>query len=270
MFFKRFLIALSYVTSLPTGKKHLYAGISRDGQPDPDLLSGLSGLAPYLPAVGLVIGLLLLALNLALQAIASSPSMASIILTITWLCLTGGLHFDGLMDTADGIFCHQSQERMLEIMSDSRVGNFGVLAGVVVFLLKATALFNLVQHQPLILAALILIPAWGRYCELYAIGQFPYAKKEGKGKVFHQSTRKIDMAYGAIVPITGSLAVAMFAGALPVVLVTGATIIAGFVASHWLFHHLKGQTGDTYGAIVELSETGGLVAAALLAGYVPL
>ncbi|NJL73173.1 MAG: adenosylcobinamide-GDP ribazoletransferase, partial [Candidatus Competibacteraceae bacterium] len=63
-----------------------------------------------------------------------------VLLAVLWLLLTGGLHMDGLMDTADGIFSHQSRERMLEIMHDPRVGNFGVLSGVSVLLIKITGM----------------------------------------------------------------------------------------------------------------------------------
>ena len=57
--------------------------------------------------------------------------------------ISGGLHMDGLSDTADGVFSSKGRDRMLEIMRDSRVGAMGVKAIVFVFTLKVAALSGL-------------------------------------------------------------------------------------------------------------------------------
>jgi hypothetical protein len=138
------------------------------------LESDLAGLAKYLPSVGLLIGAFLLALALAcLLFFKASNIVTGAILVVAWLCATGGLHFDGLMDSADGVFSHRSKERMLEIMQDPHVGNFGVMTGISVFVLKLTALASLCEHPSLLFPALVLAPAWARWSELYAIAMFP-------------------------------------------------------------------------------------------------
>jgi len=251
----RLLTTISYVTALPTGIR-LNAGFSRDGQPAEE---DLAGLTPYLPAAGLLIGTVLLAGSGLLEQSRCASLVHGALLTTAWLCLTGGLHFDGLMDTADGIFSHRSRERMLEIMQDSRVGNFGVLTGVTALLLKFAAITSLLDNQPLSWAALLLIPAWSRYAEVYAIVRFPYAREEGKGKIFHETSGKADLLTAALLPAAAGIGAAFLSGPYAILVVSGATIAAGIAASHWVNRHLAGQTGDTYGAVVEIAECGGLI-----------
>ena len=248
---KRFFLALSYVTAL-----HLVTTEYDEGE------TQLYGLAKYLPAVGLLVGAILFALAHFLPWTAL-PLLPACLITLAWLWLTGGLHIDGLMDTADGIFSHQSKERILEIMRDSRVGNFGVLAGVSILLLKIAGIGSLKGR--VLLLSLLLIPAWARWCELYAIGKFSYARDTGKGKVWHESTRyPLDLILGAFLPTAATaaaFALTDFKTTLtPVIL----TVLPGVIAAHWLKGKVGGQTGDTYGAVVELSEATGISLTALL------
>lgn len=254
--FRRFLLTLSYVTSLPL------KGVADID----DYEASLAGLAKYLPAAGVIIGTCLAGIAAALLLNMHAPHLvAGAVLTVSWLCLTGGLHFDGLMDAADGIFSHRSKERMLEIMMDSRVGNFGALAGLAVLLIKFACVTSLCGKIFLLLAILFITPAWARWCELYAIGRFPYARAEGKGKIWHDSTRfPADIFKGIVIPLLVSVIAATKVGLSPILLVVGFGILCGLVASHWLASHIDGHTGDTYGAVVELSETGCLLLAAIV------
>ena len=101
--------------------------------------------AIFYPLVGFVIGFFLL---LAGEGLALClPAMpAAVLLLGFWVVLTGGLHLDGLMDTADGILSHRPREQMLEIMKDSRVGAMGVIVGVLHLLLKFSLLYTLLEY----------------------------------------------------------------------------------------------------------------------------
>lgn len=243
---RRLLVTVSYVTCLP---------LTRIDFDEPMLLHGLS---KYLPCAGLLIGTLLFTLNGALSISRAEPIVIAFLVTVAWLILTNGLHFDGLMDTADGIFSHQSKERMLEIMSDSRVGNFGAITGLIVFLGKFVTLYSLTGAS--LGACLIVIPAWARWCELYAIGKFTYAKEHGKGKVWHDTTiYPLDCFKGAAPP----LAVTLMFGIAGYPIVWTAmffSVISGIIFSHIMNKKLNGHTGDTYGATVEISELSCLLA----------
>lgn len=298
---REFLTALSYVTWLPLAKKlKIGEGLSLDDKSsgftaagpgsgvqstgcasdsDSDTSSSpgssdnsLAGLSKYLPSVGLLIGAYLLALAMAcLLFFKASNIVTAAIIVVAWLAATGGLHFDGLMDTADGVFSHRSKERMLEIMRDPRTGNFGVLTAICTFALKLAAVASLCEHVTLLIPTLVLAPAWARWSELYAIANFPYARPEGNGKIWHDTTKSPrDLLIGAALPLAVALALAYQFGVINTFSIIIFTCTVGMVAAHWLAEQIGGQTGDTYGAVVEISETGCLVLMALIANQLML
>ncbi len=244
----RFLLAASYVTTLPFLRK-------------PESEAELFGLAKYLPAVGVLVGGILSALAFGITSFSHSPLITAALILSSWILITGAIHLDGLMDSADGLFSHRSRERMLEIMRDSRVGNYGVIAGVMLLLSKFSALASM-DNKSMILS-LLLIPAWARWTEVYTIARYTYAREEGMGKIWKISTRSYQLIPSSILPVIAT-GCAVFYGQSPLLLLLlPATIIPGALLAFWINAILKGHTGDTYGAVVEFSETSGLVAAAL-------
>lgn len=253
---KKLATAISYVTSI--------SWITEHDQTDENLLDGL---AKYLPYAGLVIGGILAAIAYALLKTAHSSEhlLPACVLTISWLLLTNGLHMDGLMDTADGIYSHQSRKRMLTIMQDSRVGNFGVLAGLSIILLKLTALACIAKHPFILISILVLVPVTSRWCELFAIGIFSYAKEDGKGKIWHDSTRMPnDLIFGMVPVIILTGLLAFYTNPQIIILSLATNLLFGIGAAYKLNSKIGGHTGDTYGATVEIAEAGALAATALL------
>ena len=92
-----------------------------------------------------------------------------------WPLAEGGIHADGVMDTADGL---AAGERALEAMDDSRVGASGVLALVQVLLLRAAALLTLAELNLGAAggSALVWAAVWGRIAPLLAMHGFPYLR----------------------------------------------------------------------------------------------
>ena len=231
---KAFLIALQFLSRI-----HL---ASQDVWTDEDF--GRSVL--FFPVVGLVIGLLLAALYTGLSFV-FEPFGRAVLVVAFWFYVTGGLHADGYMDTADGLFSGRSRERMLEIMKDSRVGSGGVMAFVFLVLLKVSFLSQL--EPKVAVFSLVAIPAAVRFGTLISIFQFPYARKEGLGKAF--------VTYGPPHTTAKALVLAL----LPVFLcgpfylaLLGAAMILSLWANHGISRKLGGVTGDTYGAVIEGSE----------------
>jgi len=254
----KFALATSYITIIPLSKLLQIEGETNDTEL-------LAGLTKYLPSVGMLIGLVLCSLSFLLSLGPEAgirPILNAVMITIAWLVTTGALHFDGLMDTADGIFSHRNRERMLEIMQDSRVGNFGALTGIAVFALKVSAMAAISpQALPL---ALFLIPMWSRFAEAYAIAHYPYAKPEGKGKVWHDTTKvPNDLLIALIVPLFFTVVLGIIVSESAYVTAIFAAF-SGLAAGSYLNTKLGGHTGDTYGAVVEISETLTLVGLALL------
>src|SRR5688572_12770064 len=88
----------------------------------------------WFPLVGLLVGGVLAAVD-RLAASAFSQDVSVVLVLTTSAALTGALHLDGLADTADGVFGGRTPERRLEIMRDSRIGSYGVVAVVLALLL---------------------------------------------------------------------------------------------------------------------------------------
>ncbi|MCE5287420.1 MAG: adenosylcobinamide-GDP ribazoletransferase, partial [Pelosinus sp.] len=156
----------------------------------------------FFPMVGAIIGLLLTSFNFLLSVYlpqwirGSFEHVAAALLIIACIFITGGLHWDGFMDTMDGIFSGRSPERMLEIMKDSRVGANGVMAAGLLFLVK-WSLFMDISPQKLVLA-LFVMPIIARFAMVVGITCFPYARPEGMGKAFKEYAGKSTLVFAAI------------------------------------------------------------------------
>lgn len=241
---------LAYITILPTGKQ-----IRQD--------SDLQGLACYLPAAGLVIGILAGLIGWLLAGMKSEHLFSACLIVFALVLITGALHLDGLMDAADGICSHRDRKCMLEIMKDSRTGNFGALAGILVILLKVAALNALpLQITPYMLP---IVCSWSRWCELIAIGCSPYVRDEGLGKIWHQTSRvPQDIITGSLIPLLTNIVLVAYTGYFFLLVLPVTVILSGLLSILFFQEYLGGQTGDTYGAVVELSEAFGLSLLALL------
>jgi len=211
----------------------------------------------YFPVVGVLLALLLWLLTLIF-----SPLVPQLVLAALLVCalviLTGGLHLDGLMDTCDGIFGGSTREHKLEIMHDSRVGSFGVLAGICMLMLKF-ALFASIKAHALPLALLIALPS-ARWTMVVALRVFPSARATGLGAAFHQAITTKRMLVTGIVSLVLVLVAGQLLGLIAWIAVTATSLLLGF----WLTQVLGGLTGDTYGAIEELAEEVALLVLVML------
>ncbi|TVY07723.1 adenosylcobinamide-GDP ribazoletransferase [Paenibacillus cremeus] len=217
----------------------------------------------FYPVVGVVLGWLLVGIGQMLLLIGVPVLPAAALLLASWVILTGALHLDGLMDTADGILSHRSRERMLEIMKDSRVGAMGVVACVLVLLLKWSLLQELLkQGASPQLFLLPLATLWSRWFMVVAIARWPYARQEqggGMGGMFRGigwftlavQTGLAVLAACFTAEAAGFEASRAWATAALFGAVSGA---AGLIMSRYLSSKLGGLTGDTYGAMNELLE----------------
>lgn len=139
----------------------------------PDLLKRS---ASYYPLVGVVIGIIVWGFA-ALTSMVLPPLPCAILTLVVWVWLTGGLHLDGWMDAADALFSYRSRERMLEIMKDSRVGAMGVIACVLLLMLKASLLYTVLVERNV--SGLLLLPmVWSRWFMVHAMKRWPKARND--------------------------------------------------------------------------------------------
>ena len=239
-----FWIALQFLSSLP---------IRLPGMPQPQEM-GRSLL--FYPVVGGVFGVLLWGLSI---AVTGAPLLLHAVLLLTaWVLLSGGLHLDGLADSADAwLGGFGDRERTLTIMKDPRSGPIAVVTLGLVLLLKFSALVALIeQHNT---AALILAPLIGRASMLALFLSTRYVRAGGLGQALSEH---LPRAVGQQVLILSGLACLLiggFSGGVAVLLAA----IAFVGLRQLMINRLGGTTGDTAGALLELLEVVVLVGLAL-------
>ena len=210
-------------------------------------------IARWCPMVGLLIGSLL-ALSNTLLKFAGLPNLTREALTVAmWVGITGGLHLDGAMDTADGLSV-TDRDRRLAVMKDSATGAFGAIAAVIILLLKTVALSEM--SLPIWLA-LLAATGWARWGQVAAIAFYPYLRETGKGS-FHKQNLHLpqDLLLGLLflLGLAGCwfIVTSLFWWHI-VIMVLGNMAIA-LLTGYWFNRQLGGHTGDTYGAVVKWSE----------------
>jgi len=241
-------IALQFMTTLPISLKNL--------PKDEDV--GYSAL--HYPLVGAVIGGLMIAFAFAITQLFAPylPQLTAALLVALWVGLTGGLHLDGLADSADawaGGF--GDRQKTLDIMKDPTCGPMGVLALVLVLLVKFAALVPLVAHDNW--QAILLAPTGGRMALVILFLSTPYVRKKGLGAVI--SSLIPQQTGWRMLGLVSLVGVMVGGGVVMWLLLAVPILILVFRAS--LMKRIKGTTGDTAGALVELSEVLILLAFAL-------
>lgn len=254
------LIAFRFLTRWPLPAATAASPI--DASP---LLLGRSAL--YYPLVGLFLGAGLLLLWLGVASLpGQAPALASAALLLAfWVWTTGGLHLDGLGDCADAwVGGIGSRERTLSILKDPLTGSMGVIALVLILLVKFAALASL----PTGLAggsALLLTPALARMQLLALPLTTCSARPDGLGAALAQGLPRRGSSLVLALSVSLTLLVFAVAGCwqLGLALVGTAGLLL-FVWRRSMLKRLGGFTGDTAGALVELTEATVLLTAVLL------
>ena len=230
---KAFFAGLSFLTILPSPVRTEPADLERS--------------LPYFPVVGLIVGGLAALLGWACSWIL--PATPAALLAVAGLAgLSGGLHLDGLADTADGFCSHRPRERVLEIMRDSRIGTMGVLAVVFCLLVKISALAALPVEPRL--EALLLMAVAGRVAMLINLRLLHYARPMGLGTAFFGQRSVWPAAVASALLLALGWVLFDRSG-----LAIGLAALLGSAGWAFLCHRrIGGATGDTLGAASEWTE----------------
>ena len=208
----------------------------------------------WFPVVGLLLGGLLWGGQALLVQVHAPGLLQAALLLMAWVVLTGALHLDGLSDTADAwLGGLGDRERTLAIMKDPCAGPAGVVAVVLVLLLKFAAL-TAAPGLFLLLAVFL-----GRVVLVLLFVTTPYVRPGGMGERLAASDRK------ALVGVAVTVAPLLLLWPVPTAL---ALILAGLVFVYQrqrLIRRLGGTTGDTAGAMVEWTEAA-IIATLVLIG----
>ena len=247
-----FLLAVGFFTRIPVPNQVNFQE------------SDLNHSVKYFPLIGLLVGLLG-AFTYYVSALIFPQSIAIIASMAVTVFVTGAFHEDGLADSADGIGGGWQREQVLTIMQDSRLGTYGALTLFFVLLAKFELLGNM--HADMTMLTLVCAHPFSRLCAIWLMASLPYAKANsnysGKAKPLATEISRID------------LCIANLFGLLPLLLLIGliqmtidnwqATLayvcfLASAMGAGWCWWHallkrkLNGYTGDTLGAVQQISE----------------
>ncbi len=201
----------------------------------------------YYPLVGFVLGTMLLIPGYLLQSRLTPLPLAALLLFFG-VILTGGLHLDGLADLADGLGAGGPPERILAAMKDSHVGAFGVIALVLVLLLKASLFFDIIDKgrwQIFLLAGLL-----SRWAMAFAAFLGKYPRETGTGRAFIGKIRRGQIIVATAFALLCSTLILRGTGLAAMVL---AALTTGFFV-FYLRKRIGGITGDGLGALNEKVE----------------
>jgi adenosylcobinamide-GDP ribazoletransferase len=229
----------------------------------------------WLPVVGLLVAVPAAGVLLAVQAGGHSGPrrlLAAALAVGVLALVTGGLHLDGLADTADGLGSRRPRDEALAIMRRSDIGPFGVAALLFTVLVQVTALATVAPGWP-DAAALAVAAVTGRTAVVLATGPgSPAARPDGFGALVAGATTTRARVTAAVMLLAVTAVTAAAAGApwgaypaLRAVFAVLAGLCAGELLRRLARRRLGGMTGDVFGALVEVSAAVMLLALALTA-----
>ncbi|MBF0157772.1 MAG: adenosylcobinamide-GDP ribazoletransferase [Magnetococcales bacterium] len=245
---RSFFIALGLLTRIP---------IPREKIPPTPREMGAS--VPLYPLVGLLLGGILGSFSSLWPG--SMADTGAFLVLLFWVLLTGGLHLDGLADTADAwVGGMGSREKTLAIMTDPRSGPVAVVAVALVLLGKFAAIRSLIlTGAPGLAIGVALLLA--RLNLLLLMLTLPYVRPGGMAAQATAALPKRSGWFMAVVTLLAVISLKNSSGFLALTAGVGLFLVLG-----WRFRQrLGGVTGDTLGAACEITELGTLLTWAIAA-----
>ena len=218
-------------------------------------------IARFAPLIGVLIGFLQ-SFSWLLLKYFNWPNLSAALISIAInIFITGGLHIDGLMDTADGIGAGPSKR--IKALKDSRVGAIGVQSLVIILILQIAAIIKLGFYAPF---AFPLVAFWGRVSQIFAIENYEYIFKKESGSIHQKHWKGISKEIRpTLIIIFLGIIFFLFFNDLNIsnILLFIYSILAGLTSSiiipYFINNSLGGHNGDSYGAGLVITETANLL-----------
>lgn len=213
----------------------------------------------WFPLVGAIIGIILAAV---FNTSFMFPNIVriSLVLIFTFI-ITGGIHLDGFADTCDGLYGFSKKEKALQIMRDSHIGAIGAISLILLILFKFSLLASF--RQDIFWTYLILMPTFARFMQSLACFSSKYAREEGKAKYFIEYAGIKEIVFGLIFTLVLFGLLLKING--PILFLISLALI--YLMILYINKRIDGMTGDTIGAVSEVSETVFLFIGLLIIGY---
>ncbi len=231
-----FLLALQFLTIIPVRLKDVNA-------------KEIARSMIWFPFIGAILGFFLIAAADLLCSLNFPFLAVDTIIIILLIFITGGIHLDGLSDTFDAILSGKNKEEMLKIMRDPHAGVMGILAIVSIILLKIVFLHAISSPlKPIALGFMCVVSRWSMVFSMFL---FPYARQEGKAKVYINGMNLKILILATLVALVFVVGIFKMKGALVFLIMATCAYLIGRL----LNKKIGGITGDTLGATNEIIET---------------
>jgi len=218
-------------------------------------------IARFAPLIGIVIGLLQSFFWILLRYFKWPNISAALISIAIGIFITGGLHIDGLMDTADGIGAGPSKR--IDAMKDSRIGAIGVQSLVIILILQIAAIIKLDFYAPF---AFPIAAFWGRVSQIFAIGNYKYIFKQKSVSMHKKHWEGIskEIRPSLIIIFLGIIFFLFsnninISNSLLLISIVLSGLITSILIPHFINKSLGGHNGDSYGAGLVITETTNLL-----------
>ena len=242
---KAFCMSFSMFCAIPTPFAHVWEDSVR------------SLMLVVFPFVGTIIGGIWALVAFLLDKINCPQMFMAAVLALLPYLLTGGIHLDGYMDCCDAIFSRRPLEKKREILKDSHVGSFAVIALATLFMFSFTAFASAKGSENM--TALIFICMISRTCSAIGVSTLrPMGHSEYAGN-FQQGISKGNVIALVLIAVL-TFAAAFFACGVDGVICCAATVFGYVICTAYAFKNLDGFSGDVTGFGHTLAELFGIVA----------
>lgn len=222
----------------------------------------LSYIIPVFPVVGMVVGAIWYGVAFLLTWAELPILLTAAGVMLLPLFLTGFIHIDGYMDTSDAIFSRGSLEKKRNILKDSHVGAFAVIALAVFMLLMFCGISTVLQETTEWIP-FIVIPVLSRCISGLTLLNTKLISNEGFGASFCRNTKMVHSVFLAVLACFCFIG-GFFLGGLELVFILAGEVIAGCLSAKYVVKQLDGISGDLCGFILTVTELAAVLIWAVL------
>lgn len=239
IFFKAFLTALSTYSAIPVPRSRFDERTMKYA-------------ICFFPAVGVIIGVILLVWYKLSAAAGLSGIMFSAVASALPVIITGGIHLDGYMDTVDAICSHRERERKLEIMKDPHTGAFALIYIVVYFIIY----FALTNELYILRAFSAAFPVFiiSRALSAFLALRLPNARGMGMLLYYTESTEKSKAELAALITAAAACVLMIIISPPCGIFAAVLSVLWVLLYTHTAMKQFGGVTGDTAGFFLEVCE----------------
>ena len=220
---------------------------------------------PFFPFVGVMIGglwyLAVYILTRLTPMYIYASFLSAALIAICPFFLSGFIHADGLLDTADAVFSRRSRDEKIRILKDPHMGAFAAFALCVLMLLSFCAVMDIQSNLRDIPLTFVLLPVMSRCVAGLALLKLKSLSETGFAASFKAGTSAGHSA--AIIAVMIVCVAAAFALGGTTFIPILATVLMGVITAAFLYRQFGGISGDICGAIITVSELAGLVCMAV-------